>query len=209
MSIRVAIVEDEKEIREMLAVLLNGTAGYSCLKTFENAETALAGIPGLEADVVLVDIHLPHQSGIELIAKLKEKRVRAQFMIFSSLEDSDSIFKALEAGATGYITKATSPARLLEAITDLHNGGSPMNSHIARKVIDAFQEKKPVPSQEVAKLTPREQELLALLAKGYRYKEIADRMFVSIDTVRTHIRNIYEKLQVSSRTEALNKIFPR
>lgn len=210
MSIKVAIIEDQKEIREMLAVLINGSEGFSCLKSFENAEDALNEIPFLKPDVVLVDIHLPKQSGIDCIIKLKPLCPQTQFLMCTSLEDSSTIFSALKAGANGYLTKSTPPAKLLEAIADVHKGGSPMSSHIARKVIEAFQTpEKSFGENETEILSAREKELLEQLAKGYRYKEIAEKLFISIDTVRTHVRNIYEKLQVNSRTEALNKVFKK
>jgi DNA-binding NarL/FixJ family response regulator len=206
MSITVSIVEDQKEIREMLAILVNGSEGFICLKTFENAEDAIIDIPRLAPDVVLVDIHLPRQSGIECVLKLKPLCSKTQFLMCTSLEDTDTVFNALKAGANGYITKSTPPAKLLEAIQDVYQGGSPMSGQIARKVVGSFQKVNNTDIQLEA-LSKREQEILTLLSKGLRYKEIADKLFVSVETVRTHIRNIYEKLQVNSRTEALNKVF--
>lgn len=205
MSIRVAIIEDQKETREMLAVLLNGSAGYECAGSFEDAESAIAGLGDLCPDVVLVDIHLPGQSGIECIVKLKDALPQTQFIMCTSLEDNQSIFQALKAGATGYITKSVPPARILEAITDAFNGGSPMSSQIARKVVSFFQGSEPN-SKELEKLSKREQEILGYLSKGYRYKEISALLHISMDTVRKHIHHIYGKLQVNSRTDALNKL---
>lgn len=207
MSINVAIIEDQKEIREMQAILINGSVEFNCIHTFENAEDAIEALPLLMIDVVLVDIHLPQQSGIDCVQILKPLCHKTHFVMCTSLEDTDTIFNALKAGASGYITKSTSPAKLLEAITDVYNGGSPMSSMIARKVVSSFLQTKTEVKKNLQLLSAREQEILALLSKGLRYKEIAGKLFVSIETVRTHIRNIYEKLQVNSRTDALNKVF--
>lgn len=207
MSINVAIIEDQKEIREMQSVLINGSNGFTCEHTFENAEDAIKGIPLLKLDVVLVDIHLPQLSGIDCVAVLKPLCPKMYFIMCTSLEDTETIFSALKAGASGYITKSTPPIKLLEAITEVFNGGSPMSSQIARKVVSSFQTKEAVINKNLQLLSTREQEILTLLSKGLRYKEIADKLFVSVETVRTHIRNIYEKLQVNSRTDALNKVF--
>jgi len=208
MDIKVAVIEDQKDTRKMLAILINGSDGYECVASFENAEDALARIPQLDPAVVLMDIHLPGLSGIECVKKLKEICPGIQFIMCTSLEDTDNIFNALQAGATGYITKSTPPIKILEAITDAHNGGSPMSSQIARKVISFFQQ-KPKANTELEKLSNREQEILQYLSKGYRYKEMAGLLFISIETVRKHIHNIYEKLHVNSRTDALNKAFPK
>jgi DNA-binding NarL/FixJ family response regulator len=208
MDITVAVIEDQKETRKMLSILINGSDGYECVASFESGEDAIARIPQLLPDVVMVDIHLPGLSGTECVKKLKALCPQVQFVMCTSLEDADNIFKALQAGATGYLTKSTPPTKILEAITDAHNGGSPMSSQIARKVINFFQQ-APVANSELGKLSAREQEILHYLAKGYRYKEMAALLFISIETVRKHIHNIYEKLQVSSRTDALNKAFPK
>ncbi|MCW3121318.1 MAG: DNA-binding response regulator [Flavipsychrobacter sp.] len=206
MDITVAIVEDQKDTRKMLSILINGTDGYECVATFENGEDALARIPQLMPAVVLMDIHLPGLSGIACVQQLKLLCPGIQFIMCTSLEDADSIFNALQAGASGYITKSTAPAKILEAITDAHNGGAPMSSQIARKVISYFQQ-PPVINKELEKLSAREQEILQYLSKGYRYKEMAALLFISIETVRKHIHNIYEKLQVNSRTDAINKVY--
>ncbi len=209
MDITVAIIEDQKDTRKMLSILINGSDGYECVATFETAEDALERIPGLKPSVVLVDIHLPGISGIECVRRLKERCTDMQFIMCTSLEDADNIFNALQAGATGYIIKSAPPGKILEAITDAHNGGSPMSSQIARKVISYFQQKPQPTNPELEKLSARELEILQYLAKGYRYKEMASMLFISIETVRKHIHNIYEKLQVNSRTEALNKAYPK
>lgn len=207
MVIRVGIVEDEKQIRESLMILVNGSDGFSCQDAFEDAESAIASIPNLELDVVLVDIHLPHKDGIACVKELATKTTTS-FVMCTSFEDSESVFKALKAGAKGYITKTTQPSKILDAIVDVYHGGSPMSSNIARKVVASFHS-LPENNSELKKLSSREKEILLLLSEGLRYKEIADRLFLSTETVRTHIRNIYEKLQVNSRTEALNKTLGR
>ncbi|MBS1763897.1 MAG: response regulator transcription factor [Bacteroidetes bacterium] len=208
MAISIAIIEDQDEIRNMLTILLNGSEGFSCIASYSNAEEAIAEIPKIKPDVVLVDIHLPGQSGIACINTLKPLCAETQFMIRTSLEDTDTIFEALKAGANGYIVKSTSPSKLLDAIVEVYHGGSPMSSQIARKVVSSFQNNESKKNKtEVALLSKRENEILQFLSKGLRYKEIADKLFLSTETIRTHIRNIYEKLQVNSRTDALNKVF--
>jgi len=159
----------------------------------------------LKPDVALVDIHLPGESGITVVAKLKQLLPETQAVMCTSLEDNETIFNALKAGASGYITKSTAPAKILEAIMDAYNGGAPMSSQIARKVISSFQSDETT-KKEFEKLSKREQEILDYLSKGYRYKEISGLLHISIETVRKHIHNIYEKLQVNSRTDALNKL---
>lgn len=205
MKLKIGIVEDEKQIREGMAMLINGSEGFSCEHTFATAEEAIKAIPGLELDVVLMDIHLPGKSGIDCVAELKPLCSRTQFVMFTSFEDDESVFKALKVGAAGYLTKTTQPSKILDALLDVYKGGSPMSSHIARKVVGSFHHSEQ--NTELQKLSGREKEILEYLSKGFRYKEIADQLFLSTDTVRTHIRNIYEKLQVNSRTEALNKAY--
>jgi len=205
MEVKVGIIEDEKEIRQSLQLLINGSEGFTCEHVFSNAEDAIANIPDLNLDVVLTDINLPGKSGIESIQYLKPKCPDTNFLICTSFDDSENVFKALKAGATGYLTKTVQPSKLLDAIVDVYNGGSPMNSHIARKVVMSFNETQV--NRELEKLSAREKDILELLSKGLRYKEIADRLFLSTETVRTHIRNIYGKLQVNSRTDALNKVY--
>lgn len=207
MLIRVGIVEDEKSIREGISMLINDSEGFRCDHAYSRAEEAISGIPGARLDVVLMDIHLPGKSGIECIAALKPLCPETQFIMFTNFEDTESVFSALKVGATGYLTKTTQPSKLLDAIAEVRKGGSPMSSHIARKVVDSFHAVEQ--NAELQKLSAREQQILDLLSAGYRYKEIADRLFLSTETVRTHIRNIYEKLQVNSRTEALNKVYRR
>lgn len=206
MSIKVVIVEDNKEICEGLSFLINSSEGFKCIAKFYDAENAFNEIPILCPDVILMDIHLPKMSGIECITKLRELNIKSQIIMLTIFEDDENIFNSLQAGANGYLLKKTPPAQLLEAIKDIHNGGSPMSSQIARKVVNAFQKRNEM-TEDASSLSNREKELLELLAKGYRYKEIAEKLFISVETVRTHIRNIYEKLQVHSRTEALLKVY--
>lgn len=205
--IHVAIVEDIKEIREGLQMLIDSSDNFVCHKTFSSAEEAMKEIPTIEPDVTLMDIHLPGINGIEAVRKLKQQCPNTQFIMSTVYEDDENIFESLKAGASGYLLKKTNPSKILEAITEVHEGGSPMSSQIARKVIASFQQKNSIDEVEI--LTPKEKEILKELSKGLRYKEIAANMHISMETVRTHARRIYEKLQVQSRTEALNKVYGR
>lgn len=202
--ITVAIIEDIKEIKEGLELLIDGSDGFRCIKTFATAEEAMHELPGISPDVVLMDINLPGMSGIEAVRALKQKCPRTQFIMSTVYEDDENIFESLKAGASGYLLKKTAPSKILDSITEVYHGGSPMSSQIARKVISSFQQKDSIDETEL--LTVREKEILKLLAKGLRYKEIAAELEISMDTVRTHTRHIYEKLQVQSRTEAINKV---
>ena len=206
-DIKVAIVEDTEIIRDSLTMLVKGSAGFNCVGVFGNAEDALVQLPLLCPDVVLMDIGLPGISGIECVRKLKPQCANTQYLMCTVFDDDENIFDALKAGATGYILKKTPPAMKLDAIADLHNGGAPMSGQIARRVIEVMQ--KPKVNDELALLSAREKEILTLLSKGLRYKEIGEQLHISTATVRTHIHKIYEKLQVQSRTDALNKVFPR
>jgi DNA-binding NarL/FixJ family response regulator len=206
--IQVAIVEDVEEIRKGLSMIINATEGVECKYTFSLAEKAIQILSLQPVDVVLMDINLPgRMNGIECVQKLKAIQPQMQFMMCTAYEDTELVFNALKVGATGYILKTTLPPKLIESIKEIYLGGSPMSAQIARKVISSFQ--VPAREESIHLLSKREHELLDLLAKGYRYKEIADKLFLSIETIRTHIRNIYRKLEVQSRTEALNKAFPR
>ena len=202
--ITVSIVDDDREVRDGIAQLINGTTGFRCIGLHETGAEALEHIPGNGIDVVLMDINMPRMSGIECVKILKQREPSLQIMMLTSFEDDDKIFESLLAGASGYLLKKTPPAKLLEAIDELRNGGSPMSSSIARKVVEMFQTRDTPPGTTTT-LTQREQEILSYLAKGYRYKEIADTLFISVETVRTHLRNISEKLHVRSRTEAVLK----
>jgi len=202
--INVAIVDDDREVREGIALLINGTQNYRCVGAYGSAQEAVEKIPGLGVHVVLMDINMPHTTGIECVVRLKQLQPSLQIMMLTSFEDDEKIFQSLVAGASGYMLKKTPPAKLLEAIEEIYNGGSPMSNQIARKVVETFQSGGSA-SKDTTGLTQREQEILSHLAKGYRYKEIADTLFISVETVRTHLRNIYEKLHVRSRTEAVLK----
>jgi DNA-binding NarL/FixJ family response regulator len=206
--IRVALVEDDARIRASLISLFELADGYRCVNAFGSAEDALAGSAADIADVVLMDINLPGRSGIECVSELKRRNPALLLVMLTVYEDADKIFAALRAGASGYLLKRTPPAELLEAIRDVVEGGSPMSSLVARKVVASFQEAaRPRSASPVASpmpsLTPREREILDALSKGLLYKEIADRLGIGTTTVRTHLRNIYDKLQVQTRTEAV------
>ena len=207
-KISVSIVEDTEEIREALRVLINGSTGFECVHVFLDAEGALDKMPGHDIDVVLMDINLPGMDGINCMKALRPVMPETQFMMCTVYDDDDHIFKALQSGASGYILKRTSPAQILEAIRDLHEGGSPMSSEIARRVVSSMQMKGKT-TQAAEQLTERETEILDYLSKGYLYKEIAAELFISKETVKKHIHNIYEKLHVQTRTEALNKAYQR
>jgi DNA-binding NarL/FixJ family response regulator len=205
--IHVVIIEDVKEIREGLQLIIDSSEGFSCNQTFSAAEQAIEQLPNICPDVALMDIHLPGVSGIEAVRKLKPQCPSTQFIMSTIYEDDENIFESLKAGASGYLLKKTAPSKILDAITEVYEGGSPMSSQIARKVIASFQRKDSIDKADI--LTPKEKEILKELSKGLRYKEIADELRVSIETVRSHARRIYEKLQVQSRTEALNKVYGR
>lgn len=205
--INVVIIEDIKEIREGLQMLINGSDGFICTQTFASGEEALEKLPYINPDVALMDINLPGINGIEVVRKLKTQGSSTQFIMSTVYEDDDSIFESLKAGANGYLLKKTAPTKILDSITEVYQGGSPMSGQIARKVIASFQQKDSI--DESLLLTHREKEILKSLSKGSRYKEIASEFNIGIETVRSHARNIYEKLQVQSRTEAINKIMGR
>ena len=204
--ISVAIVEDNKTIREGLTALINGTPGYSCVGSFPDCEKFLNNLEQINTDVVLMDIGLPGMSGIDGVKKAKQINPDLNILMLTIYEESNVVFEALCAGACGYLVKKTPPARLLEAIREIHEGGSPMTSHIARQIISVFQKNKNTNGQTSQyDLTEREKEVLKYLADGYNYQEIADKIFISVDTVRHHIRNIYKKLHVHSQSEAVAK----
>jgi DNA-binding NarL/FixJ family response regulator len=206
--IRVCLVEDDDKIRESLIILIEGTDGFRCVGAYESAEEALRDIKRIEVDVVLMDINLPGMSGIECVQQLKSIKPTLQIIMLTVYEDSEKIFTSLEAGASGYLLKRTPPDQLLQGIRDVHSGGSPMSAGIARKVVESFK-KEPPPADTTASLTDRETEILDLLSKGKRNKEIADTLFISPSTVHTHIHNIYEKLHIRSRSEAILKHLQR
>jgi DNA-binding NarL/FixJ family response regulator len=201
MAITVSIVEDDRDTRENLATLLNGAGGVRSVGSHGTAEAALRGIPAENPSVALVDINLPGMSGIECVAKLKLQLPKLQVLMITTYEERDLIFNSLRAGASGYLLKNMPHAELVQAVEQVHAGGAPMSMQIARKVVDHFHQIKQ-PTSEVETLTQRELEILALLAQGYFYKEIGDRLTISLNTVKTHLHVIYEKLHVQSRTEA-------
>ena len=207
-EITVSIVEDTEDIRESLRIMINGSTGFECVHVYADAEEALEKMPANKIDVVLMDINLPKMNGIECMKTLKPAMHNAQFMMYTVCDDDYNIFNALQSGASGYILKRTYPAQVLEAIRELHEGGSPMSSDIARRVIQ-YMHNKGKKTEAAELLTERETEILDFLAKGYLYKEIAAELFISKSTVKQHIHNIYGKLHVQTRTEALNKAFRR
>jgi DNA-binding NarL/FixJ family response regulator len=200
-------VEDNRATRESLAAVLEHEPNLRCLATYSTGEAALAGIPLQLPDVALVDINLPGMNGIELVAKLKIKWPQLQMLILTNYEESTLIFNALRAGASGYLLKKTIPDELVSAIEQVYAGGAPMSLQVARKVVSYFRalEENKSPSSEVQRLSAREQEILALLARGYLIKEISDKLGIAFHTARTHVRHIYEKLHVQSRSEAILK----
>lgn len=202
--ITVTIVDDNEDIRDGLQTLINSNDNFNCEFSYGNGRDAVDGLITNPTDVVLMDINMPVMNGIEAVKKLKELGSKSLFIMSTIYEDDENIFLSLKAGASGYILKKTEPEKILEAISDVFLGGSPMNSQIARKVIASFQKEDPIDSNET--LTNREKEILKELSKGLRYKEIAASLHISMETVRSHARKIYEKLQVQSRLEALNKI---
>jgi len=205
-EIKVAIIEDQARTRDGLAALISGTKGYRTVGKFSSMEEALAKIEWEPPDVALSDIGLPGISGIEGVRLLKSRYPSLNVLMLTVYADNEHIFEAICAGASGYLLKDTPPTRLLEAIRELSDGGAPMTPEIARKVVQMFQKVVP-PKAEDSQLSPREVEVLRLLADGHVYKTAADALSVSIDTIRFHIRNIYEKLHVHSKSEAVLKAF--
>jgi DNA-binding NarL/FixJ family response regulator len=204
MPIKVAIVEDDAGIRASLAALIRRAPEFKLTGDYPDADAALKAIPEKPPNVVLMDINLPGMNGVECVRQLKAALPAVQFLMLTVYEDSDSLFRSLKAGASGYLLKRTASARLLEAIQDVHAGGAPMTPQLARRVVQFFS--KPAEGDStMAHLTPGERDFLDQLANGYAYKEIADRMNISIDTVRSYVRTVYEKLHVHSRTEAVVK----
>ena len=202
-DITVSIVEDDAALRETLAHYVD-TQGFRCLSTYGSAEDALRELPKISPDVVLMDINLPRKNGIQCVGELKALAPTSKCIILTAFEDADLIFQALTAGALGYLLKGVRPARLLDSIREVHQGGSPMSSQIARKVVAYFQKPRPQPVAD-AQLSEREREVLECLAKGLLYKQIASQMGISMATVRTYTQRIYEKLHVHTRTEAVVK----
>ncbi len=208
MPIRVAIVEDDEGIRSGLAAMLDRSTDCRPVAHFPDAESALAGLPRHRPDVVLVDINLPGMDGIECVRRLKKQVPDTQFLMLTVYGDSDRLFRSLMAGATGYLLKRTPSSGVLAAIREARSGGSPMTPQIARQVVQYFRGMSE-PASDLDKLSPRELEILAQLSQGFLYKEIADNLAISMDTVRTHIRKIYDKLHVHSRAAAMLKFMSR
>ena len=202
--LRVAVVEDDEWVRENLARELNHSAGFSCLGAFRSAEAAIEGVPALKPDVVLMDINLPGMDGVQCVRRLKELCPEVQFLMLTVYEESDKIFNSLLAGARGYLLKRTTTPELLEAIRQVREGGAPLTDHIARKVVHYFNQLG-AKSSSLEALSARERQVLEKLAQGASYKEVADQLALSVDTVRMNVRHIYGKLHVHSRGEAVAK----
>ena len=208
MPITVSIVEDSDQLRNTLARVLNRADGFECVSTYGSAEAALEDLPKKKPNAVLMDINLPGMNGVECTRKLKEAAPGIQIVMLTVYEDTENIFNALAAGASGYLLKRTTTPELLESLREVHRGGSPMTAHIARKVVQSFQ--RPTAATETTEdLSPREKEVLDCLSQGFLYKEIAEKLGISYETVHTYIRRIYEKLQVRTRTEAVAKFLRR
>jgi DNA-binding NarL/FixJ family response regulator len=208
MPITVSIVEDNEQLRGTLARVISRAEGFRCVSQYGDAESALEGLPKDRPRVILMDINLPGLNGVECVRRLKPLVPETLVVMLTVYEDTENIFNALAAGAAGYLLKRTKSAELLEAIREVHRGGSPMTTHIARKVTQSFQRAGPSP-QPTENLSEREQEVLDCLSQGFLYKEIADKLGISYETVHTYIRRIYEKLQVRTRTEAVAKFLKR
>ena len=206
--IQVSIIEDIEEYRNALQMMLNATPGFQCEHVYSKGESAVQDIPGRQPDIVLVDINLPGISGIEVMSRLKDRHPKIQFMVLTVFEDDDKIFHALTAGASGYLLKSTPPGKIMDAIRDLYEGGAPMSAQIARKVVASFS--KPATDNNNAYeeiLSEREREVLRLLSRGMIYKQIAEELDISRETVKSHCHRIYEKLHVTTKTEAINKVY--
>jgi DNA-binding NarL/FixJ family response regulator len=208
MAVTVSIVEDNEQLRGTLARVIDRAPGFKCVSHYGSAEDALKALPGVAPEVVLMDINLPGINGVECVRQLKQLLPKTQVVMLTVYEDTENIFNALAAGAAGYLLKRTSSAELIEAIREVQNGGSPMTTHIARKVTQSFQRAGPS-TQPTENLSQREQEVLDCLSQGFLYKEIAEKLGISYETVHTYIRRIYEKLQVRTRTEAVAKFLKR
>jgi DNA-binding NarL/FixJ family response regulator len=207
-NIKVAIVEDNASVREGLATILDASPGFKCVCACESTEEALRKLRVDPPHVVLMDINLPHRSGIDCVRQLRIQLPQVQIIMLTIEEDSDRVFESLAAGATGYLVKNVPPASILDAIQEVHRGGSPMSSQIARMLVQSFHKtRSAVPAREA--LTDREEEILGLIARGYRSKEVADKLGISVQTVETHLRNIYDKLHVRSRAGAVARFLTR
>lgn len=203
-TLGVVIIEDLRDVREGLSVLINGTAGFRCAAAYRTMEEALEGIRAGQADVILTDIGLPGMSGIHGIRKLRERMPDVPILVLTVYDSDDEVFRALCAGASGYLLKTTPPARLLESLKEIASGGAPMSPEVARRILRLFREVRP-PEQASYRLTPQEHELLKLLVDGHHKKTAADALGISVNTVSFHLKHVYEKLQVHSKTEAVAK----
>jgi len=197
--IHIAIIEDDDEIRQTLALIIKGTNGFFCSATFPDSEAALAQIKDLVVDVMLVDIELPGITGIEAVSKIKQLKPNVDCLMLSIRQDDEAVFNSIRAGAAGYLLKDTPPAEILRSIEEVHQGGAPMSMQIARRVLQSF-----YPTQ-TSPLSERETEILQLLSEGLNYRSIAEKIFLSPHTIKSHIKNIYAKLHVHSRAEAVKK----
>lgn len=204
-KIKIAILEDLHEVADHLKDVINQQSDMVCQQVYYTAEDAIHFLPSNPADILIVDIGLPRASGIDAIRKLAELCPAMQYCMFTVYEDDDKIFQSLQAGAKGYILKGSAPDKILSAVRELHEGGSPMSPSIARRVLDVFQKLQVTPVVAALPLTQREHEILQLLSKGLLYKEIGDMLGITTGTVKQHIHKIYDKLQVSNRTEAINR----
>lgn len=203
--IAVSIVEDIDDVRNGLAAIIRMSDGLNLLHSFATAEEALPALMSSPPDIVIMDINLPGMNGIDCIRQARMRNPRIQFMMFTIYENSDTVFEALEAGATGYLLKNSSPAKIVESLKELYDGGSPMNAEIAKKLVIRFQKQASILNDY--HLTPKEHEVLQLMSKGYLYKEIATELNNTVNTIKQHIRHIYEKLHVQNKAEAINKVF--
>ncbi len=206
--IKVGIVEDNAVVRESLAQILNGSPGFRCVCACATAAEALQRLPAAAPAVVLMDINLPGQSGIECVRQIKPRLPAAQIIMLTIEEDAQRVFQSLEAGASGYLVKNLPPAKIIEAILEAHRGGAPMSSQIARMLVQFFH-RRGLSNREAENLTPREEEVLRLVARGYRTKEVAEALVISPQTVETHLRNAFDKLHVRSRAAAVAKFMQR
>jgi DNA-binding NarL/FixJ family response regulator len=201
-NVRVALVEDKPGVRDSWMKLINSLSGFNCICACSSGEEALRVIPSMKPDVVLMDIFLPRMSGIECTTRLKSLLPKTQILMLTAVEDDELVFMALVAGADGYLLKRTKPEDLRAAMLDVLGGGAPMTSEIARRVVESFRKASKLPKQTVH-LSTREEEVLILLSKGYSNKEIADKLSISVETVGSHLKHIYEKMHVRSRAEAV------
>jgi DNA-binding NarL/FixJ family response regulator len=205
-KIKVSIVEDNHEIRNGYQFVLNSSNHFQCASTYTNGEDALSNILNDNPSIIVMDINLPGISGIECIRRLKKKGYEGQFMMFTVYDDDENVFEAIESGAAGYLLKKTLPEKFIEALLEINEGGSPMSASIARKLVQKFQNNKNITSQHDL-LSSREHEIITLISKGFLYKEVAEKLFITTGTVKQHIHKIYEKLHVQNKTEAINKYF--